>query len=218
MELKNKRILFLGDSITEGYGTTGEAARFTALLQERTGAECVNYGISGTRIARQEKPSEDPRHDLDFPGRVAGMDPRADIVGVFGGTNDFGHGDAPLGRMSDRTVFTFYGALHVLYGSLIEKYPDAVIFVMTPLHRLGEEDPRGNGSKERDSGTLADYVGIIREVACCYSLPLLDLYACSGLQPNVPVIRERYVPDGLHPNDAGHRVLADRIAGFLAAL
>ncbi len=218
MQLKNKRILFLGDSITEGHGTSGEAAWFTTLLAERFGAECINYGIGGTRIARQEKPSENPRHDLDFPGRVADMAAEADIVGVFGGTNDFGHGDAPLGRMSDRTVFTFYGALHVLFTSLIEKYPAAVIFVMTPLHRLGEEDPRGNGCKERDVGTLGEYVDIIREVAEYYSLPVLDLYAVSGLQPAVPVIMERYIPDGLHPNDAGHAVLADRIGGFLSAL
>ncbi len=218
MDLKNKRILFLGDSITEGHGTTGEEQTFASLLSRRYGAECINCGISGTRIARQEKPSENPRHDLDFPGRVEGLNRDADIVCVFGGTNDFGHGDAPLGKMSDRTVFTFYGALHVLYQSLIEKYPSSLIFVITPLHRLGEENPRGNGSKDRDVGTLGEYVSIIRTVAEYYSLPVIDLYAGSGLQPAVEVIRERYIPDGLHPNDAGHRVLADKIGGYLAAV
>ncbi len=38
------------------------------------------------------------------------MDNDADIIIVFGGTNDFGNGDAPFGEMSDRTPYTFYGA------------------------------------------------------------------------------------------------------------
>ena len=62
------------------------------------------------------------------------------------------------------------------------------------------------------------YVEIIREVAEFYSLPVLDLYKNSGLQPRLPVIQQMYMPDGLHPNDAGHRVLADQIVQFLRTL
>ena len=40
----------------------------------------------------------------------------------------------------------------------------------------------------------------------------------SGLQPRVDSVRERFVPDGLHPNDDGHAILAERIAGFLKSL
>ena len=143
------------------------------------------------------------------------MDPDADIVVIFGGTNDYGHGDAPIGSPSDRTPDTFYGALHTLYTSLIEKYPEAVIVILTPLHRCVEEDPRGEGRRTQAIGTLKEYVNIIREVAEFYSLPVIDLYANSGLQPRVPVIKEKYMPDGLHPNDAGHRILALKIAHFL---
>jgi lysophospholipase L1-like esterase len=218
MELTGKKVNFLGDSSTQGVGVKDPAKRYPDRLAARYGLIVRTYGIRRTRIARQHVPSEDPAKDLDFCGRVAGMDDDADLVLVFGGTNDYGHGDAPLGRFGDRTVYTFYGALHVLYSSLLEKYPGALIFVMTPLHRLGEENPKGDGIKERVSGTLRDYVNIIREVAEYYSLPVLDLFSVSGLQPAVPAIRERYIPDGLHPNDAGHRVLADRIVGFLSAL
>lgn len=218
MDLNGKKINFLGDSITEGHGTSGEDAFFTTRIAQASGAVCRNYGIGGTRIARQRHPSPNPRHDLDFPSRVSDMDPDADIIVVFGGTNDFGHGDAPLGTMEDRTVDTFYGALHVLYTRLIERYPRSAIVVLTPLHRGNEDNPRGDGFKPRDVGTLLDYVRIIRQVAEYYSLPVLDLYAASGLQPRVPVIRETYVPDGLHPNDAGHQVLARRIMHFLQSL
>ena len=218
MDIKGKKINFLGDSITEGHGCADPENCFVSRIARDDGAICRNYGIGGTRIARQKRPSEKPKHDLDFVGRFDQMDADADIVVVFGGTNDFGHGDAPIGTMSDRTPDTFYGALHQLYTGLITKYPAARIIVLTPLHRLKEDDPRGDGIKPVPSGVLLDYVRIIRQVAEYYALPVLDLYATSGLQPNVPVIREKYVPDGLHPNDEGHRILAEQIAAFLMTL
>lgn len=213
MEIKNKKINFLGDSITEGHGTSDKSKTFASLLQEKYQLQSANnYGIGGTRFARQSKPSENPRWDKDFCSRVEPMDPDADIVVVFGGTNDFGHGDAPLGTFTDRTVNTFYGACHVLMESLITKYPHAVIVFLTPIHRATEDVPKSDGS------TLATYVGVIKEVARYYALPVLDLFSMSGIQPRVPVIRELYCPDGLHPNDAGHEILAAKIAGFLLSL
>ena len=145
------------------------------------------------------------------------MDNDADIVVVFGGTNDFGHGDAPIGTMSDRTPYTFYGALHCLYTALTEKYPGVPIVVLTPLHRITEDIPTGD-NKPAPVGTLKEYVNIIREVAEYYSLPVLDLFKESGLQPKIPVIQQKYIPDGLHPNDDGNAILAHKIARFLETL
>ena len=213
MELKGTKINFLGDSITEGAGTSSHDKM---LIEREYGAICQNYGIGGTRIARQKTPTEE-KWDRDFISRVPEMDNDADIVVVFGGTNDFGHGDAPLGTMSDRTPYTFYGALHCLYTALIEKYPGVPIVVLTPLHRITEDIPTGD-NKPAPVGTLKEYVNIIREVAEYYSLPVLDLFKESGLQPKIPVIQQKYVPDGLHPNDAGNEILAHKIARFLEML
>ena len=216
MELKGTKINFLGDSITEGAGTSSHDKMFTMLIEREYGAICQNYGIGGTRIARQKTPTEE-KWDRDFISRVPEMDADADIVVVFGGTNDFGHGDAPMGTMSDRTPYTFYGALHCLYTALIEKYPDVPIVVLTPLHRITEDIPTGD-NKPAPVGTLKEYVNIIREVAEYYSFPVLDLYKESGLQPKVPVIQQKYIPDGLHPNDVGNEILAHKIARFLEML
>lgn len=216
MELKGTKINFLGDSITEGAGTSSHDKMFTMLIEREYGAICQNYGIGGTRIARQKTPTEE-KWDRDFISRVPEMDNDADIVVVFGGTNDFGHGDAPLGTMSDRTPYTFYGALHCLYTALTEKYPDVPVVILTPLHRLNEDSPKGD-NKPAPVGTLKEYVNIIREVAEYYSFPVLDLFKESGLQPKVPVIQQKYIPDGLHPNDAGNEILAHKIARFLETL
>lgn len=219
MILKNAKINFLGDSITEGCGASSYENCFVRVIAKTTGAECRNYGIGGTRIAKQQKPSETERWDLDFCGRVAQMNDDADAVVVFGGTNDFGHGDAPIGTPDDRTPDTFYGALHTLYTSLLERFPDSPIIVLTPLHRTNEEKFNGSrDNKPSNVGNLKTYVDIIREVAEYYSLPVLDLYSESGLQPNVEVINKKYFADGLHPNDNGHKVLAHKISAFLERL
>ena len=219
MELKGCKINLLGDSITCGVGTSAPEKRFGDLIAAQYGAIVRNYGISGTRIARQRIPTAgNPEFDRHFVSRVPDMDADADVIVVFGGTNDFGHGDAPIGNMSDRKDTTFCGGLHALYTALIEKYPDARIVILTPTHRLNEDNPRGDGNKPQDVGRLIDYVNFIREAAEFYSLPVLDLFAVSGIQPRVSVLQQRYMPDGLHPNDAGHARLAAILASFLKAL
>lgn len=214
MNLHGKRINILGDSITEGVGVSTLAHCYINLIADRCGAICRNYGISGSRIAIQKEPSSNPKFDRYFASRVDGMDEDADIVIIFGGTNDFGHGDAPLGSAEDRAPDTFYGALHHLYSRILERYPDKLVVVATPLHRWNENDPCGD-QKPYAVGTLRDYVQIIREVAEFYSLPVLDLFSSSGIQPCLSVHREKYVPDGLHPNDMGHEILANKFIKFL---
>ena len=217
MDIRNKKILFLGDSITEGYGPQDMGNVYWKRLERGEGCISVGYGISGTRIARQQKPSADPREDQYFRSRVADMDGDADVVVVFGGTNDYGHGDAAMGCFDDRTDDTFYGALHNLYSDLIAKYPAAQLVVMTPLHRVGENKAY-NDFGVRCVGCLEDYVDVIMEVAGYYGIPVLDLHRVSGLQPEVQTLRERYMPDGLHPNDAGHALIYNRLKGFLETL
>ncbi|MBR5523644.1 MAG: SGNH/GDSL hydrolase family protein [Clostridia bacterium] len=219
MELKGKKINFLGDSITEGACLTDWQNVYWMQVGRETGAIVRGYGIGGTRIAPRiapERPGEE-RFSQYFGSRIAEMDPDADIIVVFGGTNDFGHGDVPLGTMDDRDNGTFYGALHRLYRDLWEKYPAATIVVMTPLHRVGEHDT----INEHGHPVIAPFkriAEVIKEVAAYYSFPVLDLYAVSNLSPELPVIKEAFMPDGLHPNDAGHARIASRLVGFLKSL
>ena len=214
MELKGTKINFLGDSITEGAGTSCVEARFTTLMKEIAGvAEIRNYGIGGTRIARQQTVNNEQYDKNDYCARFSAMDDDADIIVVFGGTNDYGHGDAPFGTFSDRTPETFCGAVHYLFRGLIEKYPTKPIVVITPLHRENDTVPNALHGK-----TLKDYVDVIREGAEMYSLPVLDLFASFGVCPDIPAQKAAYCPDGLHPNDAGNRKIAEKLKTFLEAL
>jgi lysophospholipase L1-like esterase len=214
MQLKGLKINFLGDSITEGVGVSDrETKKYTSVFERLSGATVRTYGIGGTRIARQNKPSEKPRHDLVFLDRVDDMDADADIVVVFGGTNDFGHGDAAFGSFLARDEYTFYGALHSLVLRLRRRFPNSEIVFMTPLHRTIENRPNPTTGK-----LLKDYVDAIREVTEYYSIPVIDLYASSGIQPALPGGLDDMTCDGLHPNDKGAERIAKRVLGFLSAL
>ena len=216
MDLKNRVINVLGDSITEGVGASCTENRFTDVLWREYGLKAVNnYGISGSRIARQRVMTTEP-HERWFASRIEEMDPSADAVVVFGGTNDYGHGDAPLGSFEDRTVDTFYGACHVLMQGLLEKYIGKPVIILTPLHRDEENNP--HDERKNEVHPLHVYRYILMEVAQHYALPVLDLYATSGIQPQNAVCRERLCPDGLHPSDAGHSIIARRIGEFLKTL
>lgn len=217
MNIKGMTINFLGDSITQGAGTSAPEKRYFEVMKKKYGLKAANgYGVGGTRIARQHTPSEITVYDEYFSLRADKMTPDADAVVVFGGTNDYGHGDAPIGKFSDRTPDTFYGACHELFLKLINKYPGKPIIIMTPLHRETELEVH----EKLDGGKyiLSDYVDIIKEVARFYSLPVCDLFESSGIQPAVPVLKEMFTADGLHPNDRGNEVIAERLGNFMLSL
>ena len=220
MELKGKKIAFLGDSITEGYGASCLENTYWKTLGRMTGAEVYGYGIGGTRIAVQQIPTPEPNRHKDqyFASRVDSMIPDADVVVIFGGTNDFGDGDAAMGTMSDRRADTFYGGYHLLIEKLYQRYPNAQIIIMTPLHRMSEDETYYNELGIRRMGSLAAYADAIKEVAGYYGIPVWDAFRCSGMQPRLEALREKYMPDGLHPNDAGHALMAQRLYAFINAL
>lgn len=218
MELSKKKIAFLGDSITEGHGVSDPDNFFWNIVARQSGAQSYGYGIGGTRIAAQLKPSAEAKWDQNFGSRVDDMIPDADIIVVFGGTNDFGHGDAPLGAFSDRTECSFCGAMHLLLQKLIVRYPQAQLVVMTPLHRDSENQLGVNEIGVRREFPLESYVDAIIKISGYYGIPVLDLFRVSGLQPAVPVLKELYMPDGLHPNDEGHKRIAEKLLGFLKSL
>ena len=221
MELKGKKINFLGDSITEGHGTSDWATKpYHQLLKVNAGlAEARNYGIGGTKIARLPVITDNP-FDQDFNLRALKMDTDADAIVVFGGTNDFGHGTIPMGEMSDRDPHTFYGGLHTLCQFLIKTYIDKPIVFMTPLHRLNEMLDYNNRVADNNpcARPLVDFVRAIKEVCEFYSIPVLVLYGAGGMYAQLWCWCERYMPDGLHPNDAGHTLIANKLQKFLESL
>ena len=201
---------FLGDSITEGALASAQNKCYVERVGQILNCKVINHGVSGTRIARQIKPSTTHRFDLDFCYRIKDLDPKADLLFVFGGTNDFGHGDAPIGVSSDSDPSTFYGAMNYLCENLLKMYQRKQITFIIPLHRKDEDNPYGEGEKERPYLTLEGYINIMIEVLNKYQINYLDFREDFGEAENNPLFG-----DGLHPSDMGHELLAQLIVDYI---
>lgn len=204
------KINFLGDSITENCFADSVEQGFVYLVGQMLGAETRNYGIGGSRIARQHQVSEEPRWDLYFESRLPEMNHDADYIFVFGGTNDYGHGDADFGQMGDKTVDTFYGAVDHLINSLLKLYKKEQIIFIIPLYRENEDSPYGDGRKVIPGHTLSEYREAMSEVINSYGIKILDIKDIIGKAENNPLLC-----DGLHPNNAGHYRLAELISDYI---
>ena len=201
MDLNNKRVVFLGDSITEGWGTSDASKIYHQVLKRKYNlaldCEC---GVGGSRIARRKSSTYDAtKFDLYFRLRAQVMPKDVDIVVIFGGTNDFGHGDALLGDIDSTDDFTFNGAFNNLINQIKQDCPNADIVFLTPLHRFDEDKCNGTGY------ILKDYSDAIIEAAKRHNIYLIDIFNELYINPLDPNL----VPDGLHLNDDGHEILAD---------
>ena len=224
MKLEGLVVNFLGDSITEGSGVSNiPENRYDNRLKKMYGLKATNnYGIGGTRLAHQEKPSEKPRYDLCFCGRAYNMDPNADLVVVYGGVNDYIHGDAHFGAMGDRTPETFCGAVYFLMETLKSLYPGKPIVFMTPAHchfrGVSDKLVSQRDMKKPDAQPLLEYVKVIKARGAELGIPVLDLFESLGIDPNNEEDKARYTVDGLHFNDDGQGILARVLGDFLTAL
>jgi len=200
-----KKMNALGDSLTEadisGIGDMGTP--WTAYMQKLCGFEmCRNYGICGDFLSGKGGMAE----------RYQAMDNDADIICVFGGTNDFWV-SSPLGDKDDSDISTFYGALDTLIKGLAVKYPYAEIFFVTPPKFRSTLYGWETFKQNANGNILKDFRDAIVEIADYYSLPVLDLYTNCGMSCYLDTGIFR--PDGLHFSNEGYKRIAYRIAGFV---
>jgi lysophospholipase L1-like esterase len=199
----------LGDSITE-------IDTYQSMVASMLDIPVVhNYGISGTRIAATSVDDTDC-----MSTRYSWMSDDADLITVFGGTNDWGNLHLiDLGQFSDNTRLTFYGAMHILCKGLITKYPSKTIAFFTPIQGIYNALSRSDLNPK--GYTLADVADAILEVCSFYSIPVLDLYRCGGITGNVKDDTTHlytFTYDGTHPNEVGFQRLAKKMATFIRSL
>ncbi|MBQ8658230.1 MAG: SGNH/GDSL hydrolase family protein [Clostridia bacterium] len=148
------KLLFLGDSITEGVGAFAPEKNYVNLVARKLDCEVLNYGVSGTRIARRKKRSEPLSFDWDFVSRATVMEREADLIFVFGGTNDYGHGDAEIGEKGSFDPYTFCGSVNALISYLVSSYGKEKLCFILPLRRYDEVGIRRK--------SLEEFVDILR--------------------------------------------------------
>ena len=116
---------------------------------------------------------------------------KSDIYSVFLGTNDWWT-CLPIGTFSDYQNNTGDATVYGSYRTIIDKIrslnPDAVIILITPLHRTDYVDLNnpaifihGDYSANKDGVYLSQYADAIKAIAKAENLKLVDLYYKSGI-------------------------------------
>jgi len=206
------KINFLGDSITEGAGADCVEERYSTLVCKELNAEEYNFGIGGTRIARQ-KDKKEFYDEEEFIKRAEKMPKDADFTFVFGGTNDFGHGDAEFGDFCDAGRDTFCGAFKELVEYLSLNFPKQKICFILPLPRHDQDSLYGDGSKKRPIAPLSTYINAEKDFLESVGIDYLDFSKI--FHTPISAKRDGLYFDGLHPNSTGHRLLADQLVKYL---
>lgn len=181
------RVVFVGDSFTEGKGATSARTRWTALVSEREGWTEVNYGHAQTGYAqagRTDSCEGEPCPSFaDVVDAVVEADP--DIVVVAGGANDL-----------DLSAEQRATAVRSTLGDLRRRLADTRIVVVNPWWDLRPQPD-----------DLLAHTELIRDTA--------KEHDETWLWTGQPLDSEDLMTTGgIQPNDKGHRALAD---AFLAA-
>lgn len=204
-ELYNLKWNGMGDSLTSAIGTA------INYLNYISGKYCIvprNYGIAGSTIASGTD-SSNPMVE-----RYVNMDDDADIITIFGGTNDYG-AQIKLGEDDSTDTTTFKGALNVMIDCLVKKYPGKRIGFITPMRR----------ADIYKTVPLETYVNAMVKLCANKGIPCLDLYHNGNLNPEIDVIANTFFrmsvssgSDKLHLNAKGHLVISRIIDDFLHRL
>ena len=211
MKLTDLTIAFIGDSITEGIGATSKECSFPSVFEKNTDIKkSLNYGLSGTRIARQKKTFMNYHEwDNDFISRVDIMDSSADCVIVCGGINDYMHGDAELGSLDDSTEYTFCGAMNILISKLKNKFPQKPLIFMTPIHFVEEKSPEY--AHINKGYYFYEYLEAIKQICDYHSVIVFDLHSEIGIDSKNKKDKEEFYSDTIHLNDNGYKIIAEKL-------
>ena len=226
---KMKRVLILGDSISDKCHV-GCTKNYWGFLAENLFFTPYVYAVNGAQMLRLPGQLKAFAKDHKFA---------PDVVLAFAGTNDY-NANIPLGEwysVKDAIVnrngrkanvkkrsfnfdeSTFRGRINILMKLIKEAYPNAKVLVVTPLHRgyawFGDANVQPDESYSNERGLfIDDYVSVIREAGAVWSVKVVDLFADSGILPNLrsqdPFINN-VNSDRLHPSTKGHKILADAV-------
>lgn len=214
-----KKIAWLGDSIVQDYD-------FDNVVANEFGMTLIDKGINGATIAYNSSGTRS-NVELNELDTLIASAATVDMIAVSAGTNDFQYTYTDFGNINllktgtyDNT--TFYGALAKLCDKLIANYPKKLIFFTTPIKRAqpfaGSSTATNPFSENGNNKTLMDYCDAIKEVCGYYSIPVLDLNRESLLNPHIAAQQDMFDAELTHPNDAGRKIMARRVCGWLTQL
>lgn len=207
-----KKVVFYGDSITQG--------QYPELVQQKLQFNLVKNAIGGSRYGYISSDPSINANALSSDTRIAGLPSDADVVCIMGGTNDFRYTEIEetlvYSNGFDRTKFK--GAIAYTIQKIQVQCPNAIIYLLTLVGGRGNADPTVIQPLPEiaDSGaglgkSSLDLRNATIEVAEYLNTQVIDTWSCgiNGLN------RATYMRDSVHPNSAGHRLIAEYIVSAL---
>ena len=156
---KNKKVLWLGDSITQGYGPLRSYQTYVSVANRVLNYDILNQGIGGYV------------YDKNSLMKMEGYNPDKIIVAL--GTNQYGDENGP------QVVREYYETLIGIYGEAIP------ILVITPLWR--GDNLEGVPTLEKFCATIREIVGKYKNIKVVDGfkmVPHLEEYYLDNLHPN----------------------------------
>ena len=196
----------IGDSLTEH--NIRATKNYHDYVAEDTGVTVLNYGKSGAGYKRHEGKGH------AFYEKVLTVPPEADIITIFGSGNDTAT-QAPLGSPTDTGTDTLCGCMNKTLENLFSVMPGAKVGLVTPC-------PWSGFNPAIEDNWMALYSEALVEIGRRWSVPVLDLYHCSNLRPWDKTFRDLYYKrdegGGTHPDEDGHKILANKFKMFIQSL
>lgn len=193
--LKNKSILMIGDSITwlDGNEAEGQGivTGYQDILREQ-GASIYSYGNPGGTYRLHNQYSNRNHRSIyeEIVEKKYINFYNADVVTLFGGTNDVGVGSR-LGKVDSQDPNETFGALNLLIDYLKEKNPNSQIYLFTPIY---------SSKANRPEKEMKELVTGFEEIANNKDIRFIDMYNEFGINKETA---KKYLYDGLHPNNLG---------------
>jgi lysophospholipase L1-like esterase len=183
------RVVVLGDSFSSGWNGAGIGSRgWPAIVAATRGWRVTNLAVAGTGFLN-------PGWTGQAVGSRTGetVRHRPDVVFVVAGHNDSRWSVAATAAAADAVIDRLRVAL-----------PDAVLVVVAPIWQDGSPPARALALRDRLRHTAS-------AVGALFIDPLAERWFGG--------VSHRFIgSDGLHPTNAGHRYLAERILADLAKL
>ena len=217
IDFSEVKIAILGDSLTSG-SNLDEAERatssFPAQLQKILGCkEIYNLGIGGSTVSSCS-------NQYPMVNRWTDIPKDSDIIIVFGGTNDClfeNKWDYGILEYEHRmTAGTFCGDYDTLTSKIEYVYREhnedsyiKLLAINPPSTILND------GVYNIDPGNMVQqkaFAEAINAIAPAYSFEVIDFYNNNILNTHDKQINEEFMPDGVHGNAEGYRIMAEHIA------
>lgn len=144
---------------------------------------------------------------------------QVELLLIGHGINDYHRGMPIYNEKDAYDSYTFSGALRSALETLRKKYPEMRIVVVTPTYSwyvYYEKKDITCEVNDLGGGILEEYVNAQIQVAESIGVEVIDLY--HDFYPHDEWSDwERYTTDGVHPNEEGRKLIAQKIYEYLCA-